>query len=504
MMNEPSPPSDSDTPTPPAASEAAATSPTPDAPSPDTPPAEGSPPSPASPATGDTTREVKIGTQREGVPAAKPRKPATPIDVPPPEPPKPKAVKLAEIPKSLDDEIAEAMGGDSFDQLMAGQMGTSEDDSSDELEPETRRRATVMRINGDDVFFSLNVRNEGVASLKQFKSPPEIGQMMDVVVARLNAEDGLYEVAIPGAAVSVADWSDINEGSVVDARITGSNTGGLEAMINGIRGFIPASQIALHRVENFGDYVNQKLQCVVTEANPERKNLILSHRALLERAREAEREEKLKQIAVGQKHKGTVISLKDFGAFVDMGGIEGLVHISKMSWDRINHPSEVLEAGQQIEVTIEKIDEESGKIGLSYRDTQANPWDSVDQNYPVGVPAKGVVTRIMEFGAFVKLEPGVEGLIHVSELAHHRVFKVGNVVKQGEEVEVKVTSVDRESQRIGLSLKAMGPAPVKEEKKKPEEEIDDTPRELAVKPTNKPLKGGNNKSSGGEQFGLNW
>ena len=228
---------------------------------------------------------------------------------------------------------------------------------ADLLEPDTRRRATIVNIRGDNVFFSLGAgRNEGFVSVRQFKETPSVGDALDVIIVRMNQEEGLYELRLPGAAMDVDDWSDLEEGTVVEARVTGANTGGLECMVNTIRGFIPASQVALYRIENFADFIDKRLTCVVTEANPRRKNLVLSHRAILEREREVERKEKLTALSVGDVVEGTVRSLRDFGAFVDLGGVDGLIHISQLSWDRVNHPSEVVNEGDQVSVRIEKID----------------------------------------------------------------------------------------------------------------------------------------------------
>jgi small subunit ribosomal protein S1 len=301
----------------------------------------------------------------------------------------------------------------------------------------------------------------------------------------------------------VSDWADISDGSVVEARITGSNTGGLECLVNNIRGFIPASQISMYRVENLGEYVGQKMLCVVTEVNPARKNLVLSHRAIMEREREEAKQSLLESLQVGEVREGTVRSLRDFGAFVDIGGIDGLIHISKLSWDHVKHPSEVLSEGQQVQVKVEKVDRQTGKIGLSYRDLLEDPWKDVETKYPSGAIVEGAVTRITRFGAFVKLEPGVEGLVHISELAHHRVANVSSYLSEGQTVQVKVVSVDPEAQRIGLSMKALVQAPAKSSVKK-QEEADEAPRELAVPKRKGPLKGGRDKSSGGEKFGLNW
>ena len=155
--------------------------------------------------------------------------------------------------------------------------------------------------------------------------------------------------------MAIGDWSDLSEGAIVDARVTGSNTGGLEVSVNNIRGFIPASQIEIFRVENFGEYTNKKLTCVVTEINPQKKKLVLSHRAITERENEAKRAELLKTLEVGQLRDGTVTKLMDFGAFVDLGGVEGLIHISKLSWDRVTHPKEILKEGESVKVKIERI-----------------------------------------------------------------------------------------------------------------------------------------------------
>jgi small subunit ribosomal protein S1 len=210
-------------------------------------------------------------------------------------------------------------------------------------------------------------------------------------------------------------------------------------------------------------------------------------------------------LEVGQIREGVVRGLRDFGAFVDLGGVEGLVHISQLSWDRVSHPKDVLEEGQRIKVKIEKIDRASGKIGLSYRDLLHQPWEGIESRYPVGTVVAGTVSKIMEFGAFVRLEPGVEGLVHISELSHKRVHKVQHVVREGEPVQVKVLSVDPAAQRISLSLKAAA-MPVPAEPEVEEEESDS--QHLASGPSSKspsrPLRGGLGNQSGGEHFGLNW
>ena len=425
---------------------------------------------------------------------------AVPVSSSPKVPPPSRREKL---PPELEEALDSAMAGASMDEL----LGVAAPVSGEMLEVDSKHQATVVKIHGDNVFCSIDGRNEAVASLRQFPEPPELGAQLDVVIRRFHADDGLYEVSVHGGAIDVHDWSDLTEGAVVEARITGSNVGGLECTVGGIRGFIPASQIELFRVEEFTEYHEKKLPCVVTEANPYRGNLVLSHRALLEREREQQRQKLLEELDSGQVREGVVTSVRDFGVFVDLGGIDGLVHVSQLSWDHINHPSEVLEAGQRVRVKVEKVNRDTGKISLSYRDLLAHPWTDVEERFQVNSTVKGTVTRIAKFGAFVKIAPGIEGLIHISELAHHRVMQVSSVVREGEEVEVKVVSVDQEAQRIGLSLKAAHPLSevAAEDEAEPDGAAEETAaREPSVKPFQGPLRGGTDRGTGGEDFGLRW
>jgi small subunit ribosomal protein S1 len=364
-------------------------------------------------------------------PTARSKGPRHKIDVP---------SKRGALSSDLEAELAEALGDLSFEDVLQKDKINR---TGSQLETETRYMAPVVRIHNDNVFFSLDGRNEGVASLRSFRDPPEVGQQLEVVITSYNADDGLYEVSVPGAAISVSDWADLVERAVVDARITAANTGGLECTVNNLRGFIPASQISTYRVENLAQFVGEKMLCVVTEANPLRRNLVLSRRAMMEREKEEARKQTLAEIQVGAVRDGVIRSIRDFGAFVDLGGVDGLIHISQMSWDRVKHPSEVVEEGQKVSVRIEKIDPDTGKIGLSLRAQSEHPWNNIEEKFPLGSTAKGVVSRIANYGAFVKLAPGVEGLLHISELAHHRVQRVQNHVQEGQEVEVKVLEVDR-------------------------------------------------------------
>jgi small subunit ribosomal protein S1 len=453
------------------------------------------PPAGGSPDSGERPSRPRRGKGDKG----KAKESAPPVETvtPPPLPP-----RSARNSPELEEEIEAALGGVSLDSLMgqkeaAGEIGV-------ELELDTRIRGTVEKIYRDNVFFSLPRGQQGVASTRQFARPPEPGTPLDVVPVRFHGEEGLYELTVPGGSIDVGDWSDLAEGVVVEARVTGHNKGGLECLVNTIRGFIPASQASLYRAENLAEYVDKKLKCLVTEADRERRNLVLSHRAVLEKEKEEARKSLLEQLEVGQVKEGIVRRIQDFGAFVDIGGIDGLVHVSQLSWDRVSHPSEVLQEGQRIQVRVEKVDRTTGKIGLSYRELQEHPWHTAEEKFPVGSVVKGTVTRLADFGAFVKVGPGIEGLVHISELAHHRVVRVSNVVSDGQEVEVKILSIDREAQRMSLSLKAVqaAPAPAADESAPSEEP--EPPRQPAVPRKNAPLKGGVDRPSGGGPFGLTW
>jgi len=410
---------------------------------------------------------------------------------------------LRQRSEELEAEVEAALGGVSLDEIVKGDLKTD----ASRLENGTKHRAQVVDVHGDDVFFALGGKNQGVTSVRNFVEPPNAGDMIDVTITGYNNEDNLYQVSVPGGAIVAGGWSDISEGSMVEARITGSNTGGLECEVSNIRGFIPVSQISMYRVENTADYVGQKLVCVVTEANERRGNLVLSRRAVLEREKEESKKALLAELQPGQMREGTVRKIHDFGSFVDMGGVDGLIHVSQLAWERVKHPSEVVQEGQKVRVRIERIDEATGKISLSLKNPEEHPWTNIEQRFPAGSTVKGPVSRIAQFGAFVKLAPGVEGLIHISELAHHKVYKVENVVKEGEEVECKVLDVDPEAQRMSLSLKAAIAKPEKaSDGAKEKAEVEEPPRELAVPKRSGPLKGGIQRKTGGggEQFGLKW
>jgi len=406
------------------------------------------------------------------------------------------------LPPELEEELEASLGDVALDELMIGDDAVT---AGTMLEPESKYTGRVVALRRDDVFVELGSREQGIVPLRQFAEPPEVGAELTVAVVRFDRDEGLYELRLPGAAASVGDWSDLEEGTLVEVRITGHNTGGLECEVNHIRGFIPVSQISLYRVEDLAQFVGEKMACLVTEANPDRRNLVLSHRAVLEREREEARRALLETLAPGQVHEGVVRKLMDFGAFVDLGGVDGLLHVSELGWGRVGHPSQVLEEGQRIKVKVLKVNPETRRISLGYRDMLENPWEDVPRKFPVNTVVQGKVVKLMEFGAFVELEPGVEGLVHISELDHKRVWRTSDVVSEGQEVEVLVKSIDKENQRISLSIKdAKSPAEPEKKNEPNEKQMADAMPKSGPRRASKPLQGGLGRSKGGDRFGLHW
>ena len=427
-------------------------------------------------------------------------------------PPREKPPRQSGRVPSLEQEQSYGFGKriDAFDEEMERQLqeamsGMSDKDIYGEPAQQARRGKTappegpkkgkVFRIHGQDVFIDLpGGRTQGVLPLLQFPDgPPAIGTEIEISIEGFDHANGVMLLSRKGAAVE-ADWSSVTAGMTVEARVTATNKGGLSVDVNGIRGFMPISQIDLYRVEDAEQFVNQKLLCMVTEVDVVERNLVVSRRALLEKDREEKREKMWQELAEGQVHQGIVRSVKDFGAFVDLGGVDGLLHVSEMSWQRVKDISSIVQLGQTIKVVVLKIDRETRKVGLGLKQLTPSPWDTVAEKYHVGANVPGKVSRLMDFGAFVELEPAIEGLIHISELAPQRVFRVGDIVQEGQQVQVKVLSVDPSQRRISLSLKA---AQTKEPEAEPEEP-EDEPEEPSKppRPRTTPLRGGTGSGSG--------
>lgn len=450
--------------------------------------------------------KLAIGSQREGVSATEPKAVAQAKA-------NPLAADEADAAPVEVAEVRSTLGLDgtdvdlNLDDAALGDMlaGPPAEKGSDELVVDQKYSAKVVRQNEENVFVLIKDRFDGIIPVRTFKKKPSDGDVIEVVVTRHNTEEGLYELRIPGGAIDAAAWDDLVVGSLLEVKVTAANTGGLECIVNGIRGFVPGGQIDVVRVENFGDYVGKKMELQIIEVDKKKKKLILSRKAILEKDQKEAQQKFLETVEPGSYFDGTVTRLMDFGAFINIGnGVEGMAHVSKLSWDRVKHPKDVLAVGQSVRVKVDKINKENGKISLSVKDTMTNPWYGIAERYPDGTVLKGTVTKLADFGAFVSLEAGIEGMVHISELAHGRVSTVQSVVKVGQELDVKVLSIDTKKRRIALSHKATLAAPVDESKARQKPEVEESTREVAVKPTRDKLQGGRGKSSGGEQFGLRW
>ncbi len=323
-----------------------------------------------------------------------------------------------------------------------------------------RKKGTIVGMHGKDVFVDVpGGRGQGVLPIMQFdgKPAPRVGDVIEFDIEGYDAADGLLRLTMEGAAQIVTDWSSVARGMVVEARVTGLNKNktGLLVEVNGIKGFMPVSQISLYRVENLDEFVNQRLKCEIIEVDPMERKLAVSRRILLERERERQAVEFWQKIEVGQSFEGVIRSIKPFGAFVDLGAADGLIPVSEMSWSRVNDPSEIVSVGQKVEVNVLRLDRDTRKVTLSLKNLVRSPWDIFAETMKVGMRTSGKVTRIADFGAFVEVAPGVEGLVHISELSTQRVKRVRDIVKEGDPVEVEILALDPAARRMSLSLKAI-------------------------------------------------
>jgi small subunit ribosomal protein S1 len=369
-------------------------------------------------------------------------------------------VRLSELDKDIEADLAAAMSGFeteiSQDAEAAKQQAMAKANAP--KTPFQKKKGRVVSIHGQDVFVDVpGGRSQGYMPMSQFDTPPKVGDEVEFNVEGYDAANGVLKLTREGAAQHI-DWSSVQIGQTVEARVTGTNKGGLSVEVNGIRGFMPIGQIDMYRVENIEQYVNQKLLCMIAEVEPSEKNLVVSRKALLEREREALREKFWAEVEEGQVLKGTVRSIQPFGAFVDLGGADGLLPVGELSWCRVGRPEDVVSLGQQVEVKVKRVDRNARKLSLSLKDLIVSPWDTLSQRMPAGTTVTGKVTRIMEFGAFVEVEPGIEGLIHISESGLPRGRRIRDRVQEGTEVEVQVLSIDKENRRMSLSLRALDEA----------------------------------------------
>ncbi|MTI79334.1 MAG: bifunctional 4-hydroxy-3-methylbut-2-enyl diphosphate reductase/30S ribosomal protein S1 [Firmicutes bacterium] len=335
-------------------------------------------------------------------------------------------------------------------------------------------KGKVVQVDQDEVLVDVGAKSEGVIPSKEISSyntnPQEVvqvGDEIDVVVLKAEDDEGRTLLSKVRADIE-KNWDQLeekmNEGTIIEGVVREVVKGGLLVDV-GVRAFLPASLVEIGYVEDLSKYLNETIKGKIIEMNKNRRKVIVSRKVIMEEEAEKAREELFQNLGEGQTVKGIVRRLTDFGAFIDIGGVDGLLHISEMAWYRINHPSDVLNVGDELEVKVLKVDEENQKVSLGLKQLLANPWDNVEEKYTEGSIVQAKVVRLAPFGAFVQLEPGVEGLVHISHLAEEHVEKPEDVVSEGDEINVKVLSVDQEEKRIRLSIREVNREAKKEQRK---------------------------------------
>ena len=321
----------------------------------------------------------------------------------------------------------------------------------------------VVRVDKDEVLVDIGYKSEGVIplpelSIRKSVKPEEevsLGEWVDALVMQKEDPDGRLILSKKRARFEKA-WKRIEAAAAAGEHVEGTVIevvkGGLILDL-GVRGFLPASLVDIRRVQDLDEFLGRKLECKVIELNRNRNNVVLSRRAVLEDERREVRQKILDELQPGQVVEGVISNIVEFGAFVDLDGIDGLIHISELSWSHVNHPSEVLQIGENVRVKVLDIDRDRQRISLGLKQTQADPWQSVIESYQVNDVVEGRVTKVVTFGAFVEIHAGVEGLVHISELAAHHVENPREVVNQGDVLAVRVIEIDADRRRLSLSLK---------------------------------------------------
>lgn len=336
------------------------------------------------------------------------------------------------------------------------------EESMKEFNPHEVIEGTVVLVNRDEAYVDIGYKTEIPIAKKELAYPePEaatdvvkVGDKINVYVVALGGENGL--ILSKTRADRLVAWEKVEkvkeEKQIIEVEILQVVKGGLLTTAFGLRGFIPASQIALHFVKDLNEFVGQKVEVEIMEADPKKQRLVLSRRSVLEAQREQKREEALASIVEGEKRTGVVKRLVDYGAFIDIGGVDGLAHISDLSWDHIKNPADVLSVGQEVEVLVKAFDPETKRISLSIKDTVRDPWFDKAEKYPVGSYVKGKIVKLTDFGAFMEFEPGFDGLIRMRELSPKHITKASEAVSVGDEVTVKVIHVDMDNKKVALSI----------------------------------------------------
>jgi len=351
-------------------------------------------------------------------------------------------------------QLTEALGGSDGGEG----LGAILRDSSSQFQVGTILKGRVVSVVGDEVYVEVGLKSEGVVSLSEFADPAEAspGVEIEVYLEAVESDSGLV-VLSKRRADRIRAWEHIiatkKEGDVVSGRVSRKIKGGLLVDI-GVPVFLPASQVDVRRPADVGEYVGREIEAKILKIDKDARNIVVSRRKLIEERRRAAKEKVLAEIEVGQLRKGVVKNIADFGVFVDLGGIDGLLHITDMSWGRIGHPSEMVQIDQELEVVVLSVDREKEKIALGLKQKTPSPWEDIERKYPVDSRVRGTVVNIVPYGAFVKLEDGIEGLVHISEMSWtKRINHPSEMLSVGDEVDVVVLDIDKDKQEISLGIK---------------------------------------------------
>jgi small subunit ribosomal protein S1 len=361
--------------------------------------------------------------------------------------------KLGLSEEQLDQQISEMFGekeNEFFEEALQMKV--------DSRLPGTILKSTIVSKIGNDVIVEVGLKSEGLVDASEFDDPEQIvpGREIEVLLEDTDSESGLVLLSKRKADI-IRGWETIlntkKEGDVVKGKVIRRIKGGLLVDI-GVPVFLPASQVDIRKPGDISRFIGKEVDCKILKIDIEGRNIVISRRKLIEEERRSSKEKILSDIEVGQLRKGIVKNIADFGVFVDLGGLDGLLHISDLSWGRISHPSEVVELDQEIECIVVGVDKEHEKISLGLKQKTSSPWEDVEHRYPIGARVKGKVVNVMNYGVFVRLEDGIEGLVHISEMSWtRRLAHPGEIVNLGDEIEVVVLNVNKEKQEISLGIK---------------------------------------------------
>lgn len=360
--------------------------------------------------------------------------------------------------KLVDDVLFREEDANEFKNLLEGRKTTAQVEDSSTMIPGSILKGKIVEVTKDHVVVDVGLKSEGLVPIEEFSDPSQVVLGGEVEVLLDQAEDDNGQIVLSREkAERLRQWEHIlehcEEGSIVKGRVLRKVKGGLMVDI-GMEAFLPGSQIDNKRIKNLDDYIGKTFDFKILKINIERKNVVVSRRELLEAERISKKAELLEHIQVSDVREGIVKNITDFGVFLDLDGIDGLLHITDMTWKRIKHPSEMVQMGQKLEVMILGVDKDKGRVALGLKQKEPNPWDQIEQKYPPGTRVHGKIVNLLPYGAFIEIEPGIEGLIHVSEMSWVKnVTDPSEVVKKGDEVEAVVLSVQKEEGKISLGIK---------------------------------------------------